>query len=128
VDRKIEFSVDGIVQGESGLLRIIGRCCEDTIRVGDFFESIYNYRFSTDADGREITVHVDPAATHLRVVRIHTYGQFLDLLSPGMTGALDLDLDGAGVELVRPGLVLGGEPVAANGQPQSADAKSTSVS
>ena len=80
MDRKIEFSVDGIVEGNPGLLRIIGRCCEDTIRVGDFFESIYGYRFATDPDGHEITVHVDPAATAF-ACRPHPYLRLVSRLS-----------------------------------------------
>jgi hypothetical protein len=126
MDRKIEFYVHGIVEGESGLLRIIGRCCEDTVRVGDEFESVYGYKFETDADGRELTLHLNPTAVRLRIVRAHAYGQFLDFLSTGMTGTLDLE--GAGMELVRPALVLGGDPVAANGAVRPSDVRSSTVS
>ncbi|HEX3998566.1 MAG TPA: hypothetical protein VHX65_08465 [Pirellulales bacterium] len=126
MDRNIEFYVHGLVEGESGKLRFVGRCCADTIQVGDFFESVFAYEFATDSAGSEVTAHVHPEPLHLRIARIHAYGQFLDLLGTGMTGTLDLE--GSGQELVRPGLVLGGESVAANGQTAPADVKSSTAS
>jgi hypothetical protein len=122
----IEFFVNGIVEGESGRLRVIGRCCEDTIQVGCCFRSVYDYDDGVDADGREVARRVRPCSVELRIARIHAYGHFLDFLSTAMTGTLDLE--GTGMELVRPGLVLGGEPVIVNGQNLPSDVKATRVS
>jgi len=93
------------------------------IRIGDFFESVYDYEDTVDADGHELAHRVNSVAVRLRVVGINAYGHELQALGEGMTGALDLE--GSGQELVRPGLVMGGELVAANGQAQPTDAKST---
>jgi hypothetical protein len=78
-----------------------------------------------NTDGREAILRLHPAAVHLRIVHAHAYGQFLDFLSTGMTGALDLE--GAGMELVRPGLVLGGASVAANGEVRPTDMRSSTA-
>jgi hypothetical protein len=126
MDCKHEFLVGGIVEGVSGRLRIIGRCCDEMIRIGDCFESVYGYEDTVDADGHELAHRVNSVAVRLRVVRIHAYGHEMEALGEGMTGALDLE--GSGQELVRPGLVLGGEFVSANGQTEPADVKSTSAS
>lgn len=126
MERNIEFTADGIIEGKPGQLRIIGRCCDTPVRIGDSFESVYDYQYSVDADGRELEHRVNPVAVRLRVVGIRAYGHSLEMIGEGMTGALDLE--GSGMEQVRPGLVLGGEPVAANGQTAPADVKSSTAS
>jgi hypothetical protein len=126
MDRKIEFSADGIIVGKPGQLRIIGRCCEDPVRIGDAFESVYDYQYSVDSDGHELARRVNPVAVRLRIVGIEAYGRELESLGEGMTGALDLE--GSGQELVHPGLVLSGELVVANGQSVPPQSKSSASS
>lgn len=107
MDRNIEFIVKGIVEGVSGRLRVIGRCSEEAIRVGDVFDSLYHVEETDSAGGEQ---RVDGKKVELHVRGIHAYGHELHELSPGMTGALDLE--GVDRKFVEPGWLLGVVPAA----------------
>ena len=100
-----EFIVSGIVEGSSGFLHVIGRCGDKQINVGDVFESIYHYEYSSEPSGREIAKPVVDSRVRLVVEMASAYGRELPFLGEGMTGRLSLVDEGR--ELVRPECILG---------------------
>jgi hypothetical protein len=103
MNRSIEFLIKGIVEGQPGRLRVIGRCTEDTIQRADLFTCTFQYVDSADA--RQGVARTGIRPLQLKVIGLHAYGRELDQLGPGMTGTIDLD--GTGFELVVPGSLLG---------------------
>jgi hypothetical protein len=89
----IEFIVEGFLTGFAGELRIIGRCGDVSIRIGDVFDKL---RDKTDAT----------RTVRLEIVAIQAYGRNLQELGFGMTGGVDVR--GEGVEWIRPYSVLTG--------------------
>ena len=98
--RTFEFLIDGVVTGESGLIRVIGRCCDEPIRVGDHFRSVCAIE-GFDENKLPFATH----AVNLQVVSIQAYGQSIDALGPGMTGSLALI--GEGAQWVLPNFAIG---------------------
>lgn len=86
-----EFIVNGFVEGFAGELRIMGRCGDASIRLGDVFDKLRD-----QVDGMK--------AVSLEVVAIQAYGRSLTELGMGMTGTIDVR--GEGVQLLRPSSVL----------------------
>jgi hypothetical protein len=102
--RPIEFSVDGFVQGEH--FTVLGRCGDESIDLGDEFDAIYHLkkRRYPDEVGDEPVREVE-IPVRLRVVCIHAYLKSLPALGQGMTGSIAIE--GAGLEYIAPGWVLG---------------------
>jgi hypothetical protein len=100
-----EFFIITVVQGE--YCWADGRCGDVPIRVGDFFESMYQYEVphSLGDYARKAAPTAVALNVMLRVDAIQSYGHELDHLSKGMTGTLMLS--GSGVERLAPGFVLG---------------------
>lgn len=86
-----EFIVNGFIAGYAGEQKVIGRCGDRSIRVGDLFDTLRD-----KIDG--------PKQVRLEVVAIQAYGRNLQELGTGMTGTIDVR--GDGVELLRPSSVL----------------------
>jgi hypothetical protein len=105
----IEFIVNGFVTGFAGELRIIGRCGDATIRIGDLFDKLQD-----KIDGAR--------PVRLEVVAIQAYGRNLSELGFGMTGAIDVR--GEGIELIRPSSVLVGTTA---DEPTSRESASTAA-
>ena len=106
-----EFIVDGWVSGESGRFRIIGRCGDEPIQVGDVFDAVFRYKHRRYPDemGQDPVREIEYPAS-LRVESISAYQRSLDELGQGMTGSLVVTGDGMG--RVSTGWVLG----ASNGE------------
>jgi len=90
-----EFIVTGATAGGAGVYHVIGRCGDAMLRVGDIFDQIRH-----PLDG------VKP--TRLTVSKIEAYQRSLEELGAGMTAALDVE--GEGVEFLRPNAVLVSSP------------------
>jgi hypothetical protein len=103
--RHIEFAVEGIVTGVSGQLHVIGRNCEDLVRLGDVFESSYEELRDSSANGAVPRCKANVTEVQLRVVGISAYEKPLSELHPGMTGRLSLE--GRGAEMVKTSTLLG---------------------
>ena len=92
--RSVKFYVDRKVL-QAGALSVIGRCLEDSIEVGDQFESVYT--MTPDEGGRP-----NSRPLLLRVERIEVWPSgVVDKLSSGFNGKLELT--GAGGELIVDG-------------------------
>ena len=88
-----EFIVSGFIEGFAGKMRLIGRCGDASIRVGDVFDMLKD-KF----DG--------PRRIRLEVMGIQAYERNLPELGSGMTGALEVR--GDDVLRIRAGCVLVG--------------------
>lgn len=89
----IEFIVNGFLTGFAGEQRIIGRCGDVSLRVGDVFDSLRSNAESAKS-------------VHLEVIAIQAYGRNLQELGFGMTGAIDVR--GEGIGSITPSCVLFG--------------------
>jgi len=110
--RPIEFVVIGVVAGgDSGLLRVIGRCGAEPIRLGDRFHSLIRLRPRKYPDELGMAdERQEEKAVSIDVKQIQAYCEEMDELGQGMTGALGLT--GQGIELVESGWILG-QPIQA---------------
>jgi hypothetical protein len=102
----MEFIIDYIVTGESGRHTLIGRCGDTPIRVGDEFQAAYHYESFDTAESA--FRRVDERNVLVCINEINAYGKSLDELGQGMTGSIVVS--GTGIEMLIPGLVLGGQP------------------
>jgi hypothetical protein len=87
----LEFVISGYVRGVSGLHRVIGRCGDKAIRIGDVFNTAFRAKpcaYPTEM-GNPLVREVE-RPVNLRVEHIHAYGHCLETLGEGMTGSLDL--------------------------------------
>jgi hypothetical protein len=101
-----EFIVEYLVTGESGRFTVIGRCGDVRVPVGETFDLLFRNkprRFPDEANDDPIRIEERPVS--LRVVCAHAYGKSLSGLSPGLTGSLVLEGDGA--ESIAAGWILG---------------------
>ena len=107
--RKITFVVEEVGM-ESQSSWATGRCCEDLIRVGDVFESFCTLSFpNAEKKDFETIVRSEEKPVQLRVTAIYVFRHSLQELSPGM-GA-KIEVDGSGLELIKQGDMLIGNPV-----------------
>lgn len=104
--RNIEFSIDDCQSLEQRIY-VLGRCLEDTIRVGDTFSSMF--RPQINRDGGVISSSPDESSRvsiNFRTVKIEAYKSSLEELSSGTTARIEIS--GDGVEHLQKGLVLSG--------------------
>jgi hypothetical protein len=105
MDRLIEFGIGGVEKSQLGYL-VIGRCHEETIRVGDVFTAVYKLTPVRAPDGGYVySTRTGDRPVSFRVTSIEAYRRFLNELGPGSTARLELVGTG-GSELVA-GEVLG---------------------
>ncbi len=101
-----EFMVDAIEEIEPNQWRVVGRCGDIPIRIGDRFDRVFCYkpRQYPEESGcppvREITKKIG-----MSVLRIHAYQRSLPELGQGMTGLLVIE--GEGADLIQPDWILG---------------------
>jgi hypothetical protein len=103
VDSTIEFEVASCTVRD-GHVVVGGRCLEDSIHVGDRFDSIYGFVFPDAPDDYSTQRRSLLHPTALRVVKIVTYGHVVEALDSGLTG--ELTLDGIPSANMVPGCVL----------------------
>src|SRR5687767_11900341 len=102
--RHFEFGVYGI-ERDGNRPRVIGRCNEGPVRVGDTFTLAYRLTHERLPDGYGPGVRSQERSIVLKVDTIWAYNHFLDELPPGMTGRLTLS--GVGGDVLRDNDVLG---------------------
>ena len=93
MSKTIEFSIDLIQEHSTGLLSIGGRCCKDTIAIGDVFTCMYTYdwpefRRGLALDARLYLGIMNVRPIRLEVVQILMYGKPLDELDSGYTAEI----------------------------------------
>jgi len=103
--RQIEFTADRL-RYQSERLFVIGRCCEDTLVLGDTFSCVCEYEKAVSLeDYARPARRIEERPICLRVVSINAYGRELEFISPGMTAEIGL----AGADLgLRVGQVIAG--------------------
>ncbi len=85
--RTILYSIDGTKQINDRLF-VAGRCCESEIRIGDFFTEIVST--SRNSNNPHELDYLTKSVCNLEVVAILTYGSYINILEPGMTGEIEL--------------------------------------
>jgi len=101
--RQIAFGVGGI-EHKDIQVRVIGRCFEGPILLGDTFTVAFKRTLERLPDGYGPGVRSDERAIALKVDTIWAYNHSLDELPPGMTGRLTLS--GLGSDVLREDDVL----------------------
>lgn len=106
MDRLIEFGIGGVEKSQLGYL-VIGRCHEETIRVGDVFTAVYKLTPVRAPDGGFVSsTRTGDKPVSLKVVSIEAYKRFLNELGPGSTARLELVGTGGGDLVVGEALAL----------------------
>jgi len=111
VVEKMEFYISGSVNGEAGVLSIIGRCGNEPIRPGAEFRAILSEKPRQYPDGLELPREIERCKNiHIRVQEVEVYGKKVDVLPANTTGVLRC-VDSS-VELVPGGWILSDQCVA----------------
>lgn len=109
----MEFYISGSVQGETGLLSIIGRCGNEPIRPGVEFRAILQEKLRPYPDGLELPREIEKCkSVRIRVQEVEVYGKKVDILPANTAGVLRCDA--YSVELVPGGWILTDQCVTAN--------------
>ncbi len=98
-----EFFVAGYMDGDA--FRVVGRCGDIPIRVGDVFDAMYRYKPYKDLGPDEDPIRHKEMPASIRVLAINAINRDLPMLGQGMTGALTVE--GEGIEDITSGWVLG---------------------
>jgi hypothetical protein len=107
----MEFFISGSVQGETGLLCIIGRCGDVPLRPGAEFRAVFREKSRPYPDGLELPREIDECKNiHIKVQEVEAYGKKVDFLPAHTTGVLRC-LDHS-VDLVPGGWILTDQCVA----------------
>jgi len=85
----MEFYISGSVQGETGLLSIIGRCGSEPIRPGVEFRAILKEKPRPYPDGLELPREIEKCkGIRIRVQEVEVYGKRVEILPANTTGIL----------------------------------------
>ncbi len=103
---ELEFIVVEVIEGPG--FKVLGRCGDVPIHVGDLFDAVFRYRPCRTLEelGTEPVREVEESAA-IRVVGIHAYDRPLMTMGQGMTGSLMLE--GDGLQYLAAGWILGRE-------------------
>lgn len=101
----MEFYISSSVQGETGLLSIIGRCGNEPIRPGVEFRAIRQEKPRPYPDGLELPREIEKCkSVRIRVQEVEVYGKKVEILPANTTGVLRCDV--YSVDLVPGGWIL----------------------
>lgn len=112
-DEVMEFYISGSVQGETGLLSIIGRCGNEPIQPGVEFRAILKEIPRPYPNGLELPREIEKChSVRIRVQEVEVYGKKVEILPANTAGVLRCDA--YSVDLVPGGWILTDQCVTAN--------------
>lgn len=86
--RMIEFSFEELLGYGKDEVKIAGRCCRDSIAVGDVFTLYYERDWSLLPSDKIAYLNVQSVS--LEVIEMLAYGRSLKEISPGLTAGITL--------------------------------------
>lgn len=106
MQRELEFTVEEIffLSRLVGVVVIAGRCCKQTIRVGDHFTRVFDYGLSEGFSGEREEHDEEPI--NLWVRSIEMYQTEFEKCGPGEVAAIKLT--GSGVSSIRKNAMIAG--------------------